>query len=166
MKAKIQQMTDNCETCQIHQRQKPRCDPIPESTIADLLPHQQLNMDYGHYNRKNYLIIADRATGYIFAHQTDNLYTKTVTYILEDIINTFGRPDIIRCDNAGSLKKTFQQWAEDEGITINHSSPKNSESNGLAEACVHSFKTLIRKNTTQRTSTPKNGLLPKQHPKF
>ena len=89
MKAKIQQMTDNCTTCQIHQRQKTKFDPIPTSTIADLLPHQQLNMDYGHHNGKNYLILADRATGYMFAHQTDNLSTKTVIYILEKIINTF-----------------------------------------------------------------------------
>ena len=29
---------------------------------------------------------------------------------------------------------------------INHSSPKNSESNGLAEACVQSFKNMIKKN--------------------
>ena len=107
LKAEIQQMTDACDTCQIHQRQKPRCDPVPKSILANLLPHQQLNMDYGHHNGKNYLIIADRATGYIFAHQTDNLSTKGVIHILESIINTFGTPDIIRCDNAGSFRKAF-----------------------------------------------------------
>ena len=119
MKAEIQPMIDNCDTCQIHQQQKTRCHAIPESTIADLLPHQQLNMDYGHHNGKNYLILADRATGYIFAHQTDNLTTQGVIQILENIINTFGTPDIIRCDNAGSFRKTFTEWAEKEGITIN-----------------------------------------------
>ena len=103
-------------------------------------------MDYCHWQGQNYLVIADMATRYIFAHQTDNLYTKTVIHILEDIINTFGRPDIIRCDNAGSFKKTFQTWAEQEGININQSSPKNSESNGLAESCVQSFKNMIKKN--------------------
>ena len=69
-------------------------------------------MDYGHHNGKNYLILDDRATGYIFAHQTDNLSTKTVIYILENIINTFRRPDIIRCDNAGTFRRTFTVWAE------------------------------------------------------
>ena len=83
MKAEIQQMVDNCYTCQIHQRQKTRCNPIPESTIADLLPHQQLNMDYGHYNGKNYLIIADRATGYIFAHKTENYAQKPYSTYLK-----------------------------------------------------------------------------------
>ena len=73
-------------------------------------------------------IIADRATGYIFANQTDNLSTKAVIGILENIINTFGTPDIIRCDNAGSFRKIFREWADKEGIIINHSSPKNSES--------------------------------------
>ena len=52
MKAEIEQMIDNCNTCQIHQRQKPGSNLILESTIADLLPHQQLNMDYGHWNGK------------------------------------------------------------------------------------------------------------------
>ena len=61
-------------------------------------------MDYGHHNGKNYLIIADIATGYIFAHQTDNLSTKAVIHILENIINTFGTPDILRCGNAGFTK--------------------------------------------------------------
>ena len=103
-------------------------------------------MDYGHHNWKNYLKIADRATGYIFAHQTDNLNTQSVMHILESIINTFGTPDIIRCDNAGSFRKTFSDWAEKEGIIINHSSPNNSESNGLAEASVQSFKNMIKKN--------------------
>ena len=97
-------MVDTCDTGQIHQGQKTICDPIPESTIADLLPHQQLNMDYGHHNGKNYQIIANRATGYIFANQTDNLCTKTFIHILENIINTFGPLDIIRCDNAGSFR--------------------------------------------------------------
>ena len=95
---------------------------------------------------ENYLILADRATGYIFAHKTDNLSTQGVIQILESIINTFGTPDIIRCDNAGSFRKTFSDWAEKEGIIINHSSPKNSESNRLAEACVQSFKNMIKKN--------------------
>ena len=99
---------------------------------------------------KNYLIIAHGATGYIFANQTDNLCTKTVIHILENIINTFGTPDIKRCDNADSFRKTFTDWAEKEGITINHSSPKNGETNGLAEAYVHSFKNMMKKTQSLR----------------
>ena len=134
-------MVNAGDTCQIHQRQKPRCDPLPESILADLLPHQQLNMDYGHHNGKNYLIIADRATGYIFAHQTDNLSTKGVIHILESIINTFGTPDIIRCDKTGSFRQAFTDWAEKEGIVINHSSPKTASQMDLLKLVYNLLRT-------------------------
>ena len=144
MKHEIHQMTQQCDTCETHKKQKTRCDPIPQSHIADLLPLQQLNIDYMHYAGKNYLVIVDRATGFLFCHQTNNLFTKTVIQILEGIINQFGTPDQIRCDNAGCFRKTFTIWANESGININHSSPKNSESNGLAEAAVQILKDSIK----------------------
>ena len=130
MKSQITQLSLQCEKCEMNKRQKPRPLPIPESHIADLLPLKELNINSMQIEHYNYLCISCRATGFLFCFRTENLNTQTVTKAFESKFNQFGLTDKICCNNAGAFRDTFRAWAENLSIRINHSSPKNSESNG------------------------------------
>ena len=106
---------------------------------------EQLACDLFMWDGKDYLVIVDRFSGYIWVHHLQKTATDNVTKGLLETFYLFGFPLAIQTDNGPQFRGPFKSFCERLGIEHITSSPYNPSSNGLAEAAVKSAKSLLQK---------------------
>ena len=146
MRYDIKAMIQSCDACQTLQPSKP-LEPFI-ATIAKF-PMEQISLDLFHVGNKTYIVVADRFSGYIWAHQLRDQSTKAVTGILDGIFIIFGVPLICRTDGGPQFRAPFKNYCAKRGITHETSSPYNPRSNGHAEAAVKAAKYLLLKTKAE-----------------
>ena len=142
MKHDIAAMTEQCEACQSLKPSKP-LEPFIPTTAK--FPMEKISIDLFHTNQKNYVVIADRYSGYIWIEKLRELSTKAITRIMDNLTQTYGIPMSCRTDGGPQFRGPFKTYCEKKGITHETSSPYNPRSNGHAEAAVKTAKHLILK---------------------
>ena len=112
-------------------------------------PFERVSADYFEHAGKQYLIYADRLSGWPMVKMFNQGATagKLITS-LRKFFSATGVPEIFRCDGgpqfkADVLMKFFSHW----GVRIMKSAPYYSQSNGHAESAVKAVKHLIIKCT-------------------
>ena len=144
MKHDIKAMIERCEACQSLRPSKPTEQFI--HTTAKF-PMEMISIDLFHVGRKNFVVIADRYSGYIWVEQLRDLSTKAITKIMDVITGTYGIPISCRTDGGPQFRGPFRDYCDKKGIAHEISSPYNPQSNGHAEAAVKTAKHLLIKTT-------------------
>jgi putative transposase len=67
--------------------------------------------------------------------------SNRVTRILDEIIETYGKPHALRCDNGPEfISFHIQQWAEDNGIELKYIQPGKPNQNGFIERFNRTYR--------------------------
>ena len=143
MSTEIQQLVDSCETCQVHasfqrkETMRPQYASYPmEMNTADLAEHKG----------KNYLIHADRFSGYVWIYQLSKTTSQDVIKAMWDTFYKFGFPKVLSTDNGLQfISDAFISMCKKDGIEQRFSSPYHSSGNGYAERSVATSKDMIKK---------------------
>ena len=120
----IELMVSKCEECTA-------CLPSqalePQRTTEATRPFEKFSIDLGKQKGKNYLIGADRYTGWPMVAPLPNEDTKTVTDILDDWFIEHGIPVSIRTDGGPQFRGPFDAWCATNRIRHEMSSAYNHE---------------------------------------
>lgn len=142
----IKNAIENCEKCQeirpSLQKESMISEPLPE------WPFQDVSADLFTVGGKNYMVYADRLSGWPIVCRYGNFMPNT-TKIINDLKKIFadtGVPLKFRSDNGPQLssyeiKVFFKSW----NVIQCTSTPYHAQSNGHAEAAVKAMKNLLKK---------------------
>ena len=147
MNAEIDKMIRQCEVCRTHVPSQPK-EPLLNDRIATL-PFESVSADLFNCQGFEYLVYADRLTGWI---------------CLAKVGRTASSPDVIRhirrwfpdvgvpkslCTDGGPqfASRKFADFCKKWQVTHIKSTPHYPQSNGHAEAAVKAMKQLIFKTT-------------------
>ena len=142
MKNDVKNICDNCEPCQ---RLRGRQSDEREQQTTATRPMEAVSADLWSLGGKDYLVVADRFSGWPWAFQLRNTDAKSVSAKLDDIFLEFGRPLSARVDGGPQFRGHFEKFCEERKIRVETSSPYNPQSNGHAEAAVKTVKHLLKK---------------------
>lgn len=121
----------------------------PEETIKPpIQPHEpmeQVSADLASVHGKDYLVLVDRFSGYLFVDKLRGQSTEDVIKCLQKWFLQFGWPSTIRTDGGPCFRSKFLEFCKTNRITHELSSAYNPQSNGLAEAGVKNAKRLLAK---------------------
>ena len=123
-----------------------RAEPMLISNPPDM-PFQQTVMDFANIKGNQFLIYADRLSGWVEVVQVKSTAFKSTKAILLKWFQTFGVPEEISTDggppfNGIEFKEFMERWA----IRWRLSSAHYPQSNGRAEAAVKSAKRILMDN--------------------
>ena len=147
LKNDVVQMVNSCEKCMSLLPSHAK-EPLIQ-TVAKR-PFEALSVDLGYQAGKNYLICADRYSGWPMIKPLTKLDTSTVIGILEDYFVDVGKPLRIRSDDGPQFRSEFTNWCESRNIIHEKSSAYHPESNGHAEVTVREMKHLLAKTENWR----------------
>ena len=137
----------SCDTCNTHAPSQPE-EPLI-LTPAPEYPFQKTAADLGQMNGHNYLIHADRLTGWLdLVHLPGDATSKKLMQHFRSYFAKNGAPEEISTDGGTNLvsedmRHFFRRW----GVDMRISSAYYPQSNGRAEAAVKTAKRLLRDNT-------------------
>ena len=143
MSAEIQQMVEACETCQVNANFQQKETMRPQYAKY---PMEMNTADLAEYGGKNYLIHADRFSGYVWVYHLNRTTTQDVIKCLWETFYKFGFPKVLSTDNGPQfISDAFIQKCRMDGIEQRWSSPLHSAGNGYAERSVATAKNMIKK---------------------
>ena len=109
-----------------------------------------LNLDFGSYGAGNYLVAADRSSGYVFCSRTQDQSTSTAVAFVKKLAFAYGWPAEIRSDNGPAFRLGFKEEMEALGIFAETSGAYNPGGNGAAERSIKEVKTYLSTNGALR----------------
>jgi len=141
----IEDLVNNCESCQCHQNQQSSEPLIPHNIPKR--PWTKVATDLFELNSKLYLIIVDYSTSFFEIAEIPNKLSETIVTHTKKIFSIFGIPNIVVSDNEpeyiGSPYKQFATQWDFEHIT---SSPRYPQSNGKIERTIQHVKRTLKKS--------------------
>ncbi|UYV66853.1 K02A2.6-like, partial [Cordylochernes scorpioides] len=119
-------------------------------------PWQKIGMDLFKFENKWYLVVIDYYSRFPEMIQLDRLTANVVVRSCKSIFARHGIPETVVSDNGTQFgaAREFSNFARQYGFTHVTSSPRFSQSNGMAEAGVKIAKLILKKN-----QDPSLGLL-------
>ena len=148
----LEEMSNNCVTCITFKKAK---DPsVPLTPTASLTkPMDSLVSDWGCKKKMYFLIIADRATGFIWAGQYQSMSTNNTIDLLKKIIIEHGKPLEVTSDNGPAYREKFSRFCRDNFIFHRLSAAYLPAHNGAAEISIRKIKLLIKQNPLNSGAT-------------
>ena len=132
MSKQIEDMIENCNTCQSFQRNNTK-EPMIKKEIPDE-PWEILASDIFYLLGKHYVMIVDTYSKYIEIRDLKDLTTETTIESLKEIFARYGVPKILYSDSGTQYTSyKFKNFAGEWGLKHQVTTPKFHESNGLAE---------------------------------
>ncbi len=132
-----------CATCCANRRQQPPETLLPHP--VPLYPWQKVGTDIFTYNRRDYLLVVDYFSKFPFVSLLPDKTASSVVSALKPLFSIEGSPMTVFADNMPFTSQTMRQFAKDWNFDIITSSPGYPRSNGQAERCVQTVKTLMKK---------------------
>jgi transposase InsO family protein len=88
------------------------------------------------------LLVKDEATAFCLKISVAPSFKgRDVERILSELVDEYGVPAFIRCDNGGQfIAYVVQRWAEEHGVQMAHIDPGKPWQNGSAESFVGTFR--------------------------
>ena len=145
-----------CSQCLKYSKSKLRPHPLRSQDVAylaNIAPMDEIAVDHFFYAGKTFLMLIDRASGYIWTTHCPDLSGATVIKKLTKLFNIIGLPKVIRSDNAPCFRSAFKKALQIMNINHRTSSPYNHESNGIVERSIGIFKSQLFKNNVQNIQT-------------
>ena len=143
MSAQLEQAIAECRQC-IRFSPSQQAEPINQRFANE--PMEAIGTDFFHEKGRNYLILVDRFSGYIWVRKTQSQTTDTVIKLMTPIFREFGFPQSVESDGGPCYRDAFTEWCRSNGIHHIKSSAEWHRSNGLSEAAVSNAKTLLKKH--------------------
>ncbi len=131
------------QTCISHRNKQPREPLIPHAVPER--PWQKLGADIFSLFGKDYLLIVDYYSKY---PEVCLLNGKTASSVIEQFKSVFSRhgiPEVVIADNMPFNSLEMRRFATSWNFEIVTSSPHFAQSNGQAERCIQTVKTLLIK---------------------
>ena len=145
-----------CETCQKHDKSKPKPSPMQERELATI-PFENISIDLvGPFPTAvggfKYLLTAvDLATRWPEAIPLRTTTAKVITRSLVSIFTRCGFPLRITTDNGPQFKGAFfKKWVKQLGIKHVVSSPYHPQGNGVVERLHRTLNSMISKLTEKK----------------
>ena len=142
----IEHLILNCDVCR---QFRPSQNEATMSYTEATTPLQAISTDLFEYGGKDYLVIVDRFSYFIWVKRLHKTSTDRVLHVLDSIFLEFGYPSTIISDNGPQFRTEFKEYCEKFHIVHTTSSPYNPASNGLAESAVKQAKMLLRKSDNE-----------------
>ena len=146
----LKKVRDQCRHCIENAPSQPAepmiLTPPPE------LPFQQVAADFYQVNGRQYLVYADRYTGWTEVSKVPNTSFASLKKCLNPWFKTFGVPEEISSDGGPPFNSTeYRNLLEHWGIKSRLSSAHYPQSNGRAEVAVKTMKRALDGNINPRT---------------
>ena len=140
----INRLIQLCDVCQEHQKMQ-SAETLMSHEIQ-VRPWQIVATDVFHFDGSNFIFIMDYYSKYPCVWKLSNFSNQEVINTTKQAFgeNRFpekGIRDNVPYYNSAAYKQCAKQW----GFEYRTSSPKYPQSNGLAERCVQSMKSGIKK---------------------
>ena len=132
----------SCKTCSKHlksQRHEPlQSHPTPE------LPWHMVATDLFEIKNSTYLLLVDYYSRFPVLHKLGSTTSKVIVQEMKAVFSKLGVPNIIVSDGgpqytSAEFKDFMKQWQIEPRV----SSPRNPQSNGMAERCVQTMKASL-----------------------
>ena len=141
----IIQTRGGCMTCVHEVPSQPAGFPVP--TPSPDYPFQMIVEDYFSLQGQNFLVVADRFTGWntILSTPQGKFDGQHLVTIMRDFCATWNIPEHITMDGGPQMMSgVFQKWLKDWDIMHRPSSAYFPHSNNIAETAVKSFKRMLQ----------------------
>ena len=145
MNAEIANMVQDCDSCQ---RLRPSLHENAQAHPKATAPMHCVGLDLFQLSGKDYLVMVDRFSYYIWVHHLRSTTTTAVVNVLEQWFLEYGYPYVIISDNGPQFRSEFKTYCREHHVVHTTSSPYNPRSNGLAESAVKSAKYLLQKSSS------------------
>jgi len=156
----------NCQQCKIHKENK--VEPLITSEFPER-PWQKIGADFMYKNKKQYLVIQDYYSRFIFCYPMKTTTARVVTDVFRQLFAVHGIPDIVRTDGGPPFQSfDFKNFCNLYNIKHITSSPLYSQSNGFIESGVKTAKALLDEEDSTlafmnyRATPLENGFSPAQ----
>lgn len=140
----IEQMVRSCSVCNEFSKSNPKEPLIPHEMPSR--PWEKVAVDLFEFKGLQYLLCVDFYSKYpeiVLLSSTSSANTITA---LKSIFARHGIPSEAVSDNASNFTSgTFKKFVNDWNFVHTTSSPRFPQSNGQAERCVQTVKTLLKK---------------------
>ena len=144
--ASIRQTRAQCKTCNVLAPSQPKEPLMPPSNPE--FPFQKTVTDFFDLRGKNYLVYADRYTGWVEVALISSGNAKTTCDALRNWFCTYGVPEEISTDGGPPFdSQEYNQFLDNWGIRKRTSSAYYPQSNGRAELAVKTAKRILADNT-------------------
>ena len=142
----IKSTVDNCLQCQ-RLRPAPEAEPLIQEEEPSR-PFEVATSDLFEHGGKQYLIYADRYSGYPLVEKFNSAPSSSdLTKTFRKFFSTMGVPNILRSDNGPQYRsKETQDFLKQWSVIWKPSSPHHHQSNGHAEVTVKIMKNLLIKS--------------------
>lgn len=143
MSSDIESTTKNCRACRTFGKANTK-EKITQHTMPEL-PFQKIGADVCEVEGKNYTVIVDYFSKWIEVKQINSKTAAIIIKVMKTTFATHGIPERLIADNMPFASAEFREFAKSWNFEINTSSPRNPQSNGMAEKAVHIVKQMIKK---------------------
>ena len=140
----IETLHKQCSICATYAKSQPR-ETVQSHPVPDF-PWDSLASDIFHLNNMDYLLIVDYYSRFPVLRKLCSLTSKTVIRHFKEVFAEFGIPKTIISDGGTQFtSQEFKDFASLWNIEHKTSSPRNPQSNGLAERFVQTVKVSLKK---------------------
>ena len=165
-------MVANCKTlvktCEQCQRLQPLLPAEPLLQTVAQYPMEQVSVDLASGGGNDYLVMADRFSGFIFSANLKRLDTAEIIKHMRAWFLDFGLPKVIRSDGGPQFRSEFIRFCKEIGAEHELSSVQFPRSNGHGEAAIKCFKQMaekldwkwkdIQEGMREMRNTPRSGM--------
>lgn len=139
----LKEKVGNCIICEKFKRSNQK-EPLLQDSLPDY-PFQKVSTDIFEYGGHDWLVIIDAFSGWICCDQLQDKTMASVCKLFDKFFNSYGYPTEIRSDNVPFNSLECDRYANRNNISLQYSSPRYPQSNGLAEKAVAIAKNILKR---------------------
>lgn len=139
----LKEVVESCITCEKFKRSNQK-EPLLQDSLPDY-PFQKVSTDIFEYGGHDWLVLIDAFSGFICCEQLQDKTMTSVCKLFDKFFNCFGYPTEIRSDNVPFNSLECDRYANRNNISLQFSSPRYPQSNGLAEKGVAIAKNILKR---------------------
>ena len=134
----------SCKTCIKHSKSQ-RCELLQSHPTPEL-PWHTVATDLFEIRNSKYLLLVDYYSWFPILHKLGSTTTRVLVQEMKEVFAELGVPNVIVSDSgpqytSAEFKDFMKQWQIEHRV----SSPRNPQSNGMAERCVQTMKASLIK---------------------
>ena len=134
----------SCKTCTKHSKSQ-RCEPL-QSHLTPELPCHMVATDLFKIRNSKYLLLIDYYSRFPVLHKLGSTTSRLLVQEMKAVFAELGVPNVIVSDGgpqytSAEFKDFMKQWQIEHRV----SSPRNPQSNGMAERCVQAMEASLIK---------------------
>lgn len=108
-------------------------------------PFHIVAMNLFEYAGRDYLVLFDAYLNYLMAMKLQNKTATHMIGVITQVCDKLGYPTVLKSDNVPFNSVEFNRFSDEYNIELRFSSPRYSQSNGLAEKGVAIAKNILKR---------------------